>query len=75
VNDKPGVLAQIAQALGNHDVSIAAVTQKEADEEANAAELVIMTHKAREGALRAALAEIESLPVVTQVSTFLRVEG
>jgi len=75
VKDRPGVLAQIAQSLGDHDVSIAAVTQKEADEAANAAELVIMTHKAREGALRAALADIEALPVVTQVSTFLRVEG
>jgi homoserine dehydrogenase len=75
VKDRPGVLAQIAQSLGNHDVSIAAVNQKEADEAANAAELVIMTHKAREGALRAALGDIEALPVVTHVSTFLRVEG
>ena len=75
VKDRPGVLAQIAQALGNHEVSIAAVTQKEADEQANAAELVVMTHKAREGALRAALGDIEALPVVTNVSTVLRVEG
>ena len=31
VTDAPGVLAQIARALGDHGVSIAAVSQKEAD--------------------------------------------
>ena len=75
VTDRPGVLAQIAQTLGNHSVSIAAVSQKEADQDAQTAELVIMTHRAREGAMRAALRDIEALPVVTQVSSFLRVEG
>lgn len=75
VSDRPGVLAQIAQTLGNHEVSIAAVNQKEADADAQTAELVIMTHRAKEGAMRAALQDIEALPVVTQVSSFLRVEG
>ncbi|MGE0601686.1 MAG: homoserine dehydrogenase [Dehalococcoidia bacterium] len=75
VNDRPGVLAQIAQSLGNHSVSIAAVTQKEADADDQAAELVVMTHRAQEGSMRAALREIESLPVVVRVSSFLRVEG
>jgi homoserine dehydrogenase len=75
VTDQPGVLAQIAQTLGNHGVSIAAVSQKEADGAAQTAELVIMTHRAKEGAVRAALRDIESLPVVAHVSSFLRVEG
>lgn len=75
VKDRPGVLAQIAQSLGNHNVSIAAVSQKEADANEQTAELVIMTHRAREGAMRAALHEIASLPVVAGVSAFLRVEG
>ena len=56
-------------------MSIAAVTQKEADEDAKTAELVIMTHMAKERALQAALAEIAGLDVVSQVSTVLRVEG
>ena len=56
-------------------MSIAAVSQKEADADAQMAELVIMTHRAKEGSMRAALREIESLPVVSQVSSFLRVEG
>jgi len=75
VTDQPGVLAQIAQGLGNHAVSIAAVSQKEADAASQTAELVIMTHRAREGAIQAAIRDIESLPVVVQVSSILRVEG
>jgi homoserine dehydrogenase len=75
VSDQPGVLARIAQTLGDHSVSIAAVSQKEADLDAQTAELVIMTHRAREGAMRSALRDIEALPVVSHVASFLRVEG
>jgi homoserine dehydrogenase len=75
VTDRPGVLAQIARCLGDHDVSIAAVNQREANADAQTAELVIMTHRAGEGAMQAALREIASLDVVAQVGTFLRVEG
>jgi homoserine dehydrogenase len=75
VSDSPGVLAQIAKGLGDHGVSIAAVNQKEANADEQTAELVIMTHRAREGALQSALRDIAALPVVVQVSSFLRVEG
>jgi len=75
VSDQPGVLAQIAQTLGDHNVSIAAVSQKEADADERTAELVITTHRAREGAMQAALREIAGLAVVAEVSTFLRIEG
>ncbi|MCC6383262.1 MAG: homoserine dehydrogenase [Dehalococcoidia bacterium] len=75
VSDQPGVLAQIARTLGEHGVSIAAVSQKEADADEKTAELVVMTHRAREGAMQAALREIAALDVVAQVSAFLRVEG
>ncbi len=75
VSDRPGVLARIARSIGDHDVSIAAVIQKEADADARTADLVIMTHKAREGAMQAALREIRSLDCVAQVGSFLRVEG
>jgi len=75
VSDRPGVLARLAKCLGDHEVSIAAVNQKEANEDQQTAELVIMTHRARESAMLAALKEIAALPVTTEVSTFLRVEG
>jgi len=75
VRDRPGVLAQLARVLGDHDVSIAAVSQKEADTDAKTAELVIMTHRAREEAMLAALREFESMDVVAGVNAFIRVEG
>ncbi len=75
VSDRPGVLAQIARSLGDNGVSIAAVNQKEANADNQTAELVIMTHRARERAMQRALREIGQLPVVIQVSSFLRVEG
>lgn len=74
VSDRPGVLARLAKCLGDNDVSIAAVNQKEANEDQQTAELVVMTHRARESAVLRALAEIAQLPVVSEVSTFLRVE-
>ncbi|MEX2080924.1 MAG: homoserine dehydrogenase [Dehalococcoidia bacterium] len=75
VTDRPGVLAQLARVLGEHEVSIAAVTQKEVDLDAGTAELVIMTHRASERAVRSALAETAALDVVESVRAFLRVEG
>jgi homoserine dehydrogenase len=75
VADQPGVLAKIASALGEHGVSIAAVTQKEADADQRTAEIVVMTHRARESAMQSALADIRNLAVVAQLSAFLRVEG
>ncbi|MGE5596957.1 MAG: homoserine dehydrogenase [Hyphomicrobiales bacterium] len=74
VADAPGVLAQIARILGEHSVSIAAVSQKESNPDEKTAELVIMTHRAREGAMQQSLQEIAALPVVPAVTSFLRVE-
>ena len=75
VSDQPGVLARIAQVLGDQGVSISGVTQKESDVEGAHAELVIMTHRTREQSFRQAMADISGLDVVRQVNSFLRVEG
>ena len=53
---------------------IASVIQKETDEEAQTAEIVIMTHAAVEAAVQASIRQVESLDVVRQVGNFLRVE-
>jgi homoserine dehydrogenase len=74
VADRPGVLAGIGKAFGDNDVSIASVIQKETDEEAQTAEIVIMTHAAREASVQASMQQIEGLDVVRQVGNFLRVE-
>lgn len=75
VTDRPGVLAQIAQVLGAHQISIASVIQKEVDEQAQTAELVIMTHTAPEAAVQRAVAELRGLAVVAEVGNLIRVEG
>ena len=75
VADRPGVLAGIARAFGDHSVSIASVIQKETDEAAQTAELVIMTHPAREEAVQGTLLELRDLPEVVNVGNLLRVDG
>lgn len=75
VADQPGVLAVIAKSFGDHGVSIASVIQKETDDAAQTAELVIMTHPARESAIQESIAQIEQFPDVVQVGNMLRVEG
>ncbi len=74
VADRPGVLAGIGKAFGDNGVSIASVIQKETDDAAVTAELVIMTHAAKEAAVQASLAQIEGLDIVRQVGNWLRVE-
>ena len=75
VADRPGVLAGIARAFGDHQVSIASVIQKETDEAAQTAELVIMTHQAQEEAVQATLTQVRELPQVVSVGNLLRVDG
>jgi len=75
VADRPGVLAQISKILGDHLISISSVIQKETDPIAQTAEIVIMTHPAKEQAVREALREMEFLPVVREINNFVRVEA
>jgi len=75
VPDRPGVLAQIAGALGERDVSIASMIQFETDESAGTAELVLTTHVAEVGALRAALEQVEQAGVVQWVGNVLPIAG
>ncbi|MBX5492781.1 MAG: homoserine dehydrogenase [Chloroflexi bacterium] len=80
VVDRPGVIAQITKVLGDHEISLASVIQKETVEVAGAgevahAEIVLMTHRARESAVQQAVREIAALPVVAQVGSVIRVES
>ena len=74
VVDRPGVLAQIAHCLGEAQISISSVIQKETHFDAQTAELVIMTHAAREASMRGALAAVEGLTAVQEIGSFIRVE-
>lgn len=71
-DDKPGVIAAIGTVFGNHGVSLESVLQKQGSTEG--AEIVWITHRTNEGNMRAALKEIEALPVVSRIASFIRVE-
>ena len=73
--DQPGVLAQIARIFGDHTISLASVIQKDADNRAGTADLVITTHPAREAAMQAALSDLRQLPALAAVHNLLRVEA
>lgn len=72
--DKPGVLSKISGVLGNFNISIASVIQK-GRRIGGSVPLVVLTHKAKERDVLNALREIDNLPVVSDKTAFIRVEG
>lgn len=74
VADRSGVLAQIASVLGELDISIASFIQKKSDETAQTAEIVLMTHRAKEASMQEAIQLLEALEVVVGVGNMVRVE-
>jgi len=73
VDDKPGVLASVAGAFGRNSVSIESVIQKRSMGEV--AEVVIVTHPAKEKDLQNTVSLLKTLPVVRQIGNVIRVEG
>jgi len=73
VLDKPGVLSKISGVLGNHNISILSVMQKDR-KVGGAVSIVIMTHHAKEKELMTALQEIDKLDVVRDKTVYLRIE-
>ncbi|HEX2706240.1 MAG TPA: homoserine dehydrogenase [Candidatus Lustribacter sp.] len=74
VADRPGVLAQVATAFADNNVSIETVRQRAALG-GGGAELVIVTHRAPDAALSATVDALAGLPVVAGVTSVMRVEG
>lgn len=75
VDDRPGVLADIAGILARHGISISSVIQHEAleDHEGDTVPLVIMPHTATTGAFRDAVAEINRLASLRSPSVYFPV--
>ena len=72
VQDKPGVLAAIAQVFAAQGVSIQTVDQNGRDKDA---ELIIVTHLATEGELKATVDALKKMDIVSKISSVIRVEG
>ena len=69
VNDRVGVLADLAHQFADSDVSLAAVRQEESGDEAH---LIVVTHKAREKDLREIVDRLAKHEDVRAVNSVLR---
>ncbi len=74
VDDKPGVLADVARILADLSISIDAMVQKEPAAGESQAEIVMLTHLTREKHINTAIQRIEGLPVVSGKVTRIRLE-
>jgi homoserine dehydrogenase len=74
VADQPGVFTQISQILGERNISIASLMQKETYLSSGTAEVVIMTHPSQESSVREAMKEVNDLKAVNSIGNFVRVE-
>ena len=72
VDDKAGVLAQVALAFAEHNVSIQTVRQEGRGDEAK---LVVVSHRAPDSDLSATVETLRKMESVHDVSSIMRVEG
>lgn len=76
VVDKPGVMAEVTSLLAKHSVSLASVTQKEVEESAASATLIVTTHMTTEQAILDAVkaleesSSVEGTPFTMPISSF-----
>ncbi len=72
VDDRPGVLGQLARVLGEQAISISEVVQ-ERHAEGRPASVIMTTHVAKEQDMQAALALINALPVSAEPARLIRI--
>lgn len=72
--DKPGVLAEVTKILGDRQISIDAMMQKEPMDNESEADIVILTHVTVEKNMDAAIAAIEALNAIDGSVTKIRME-
>ncbi len=71
VEDRPGVMAEIATILAKGNISINSMIQ---DPETNGASIIFLIHQAREGNVLEAIKQIENLSFVQSKVTMIRLE-
>jgi homoserine dehydrogenase len=74
VKDRPGVLADVSRILADLRISIGAMVQKEPERGESRVDIVMLTHRAIEKNVNAAMAKIEKLPTVVGKVTRIRLE-
>ena len=74
VDDRPGVMAEITRIMGDNDISIEAILQKEPEAGVTRATIIMLTQRIRERQMDAAIAAITALDVVHGEVHRIRVE-
>jgi len=74
-SDKPGVLADVTRILGDHQISIEAMIQKEPEPEMQTASIIMLTHRVLEKNMNDAINKIEQLEAIHDKVTRIRVEA
>jgi homoserine dehydrogenase len=72
VEDRAGVLASVATAFAEHDVSIQTVRQEGRGAEA---QLVVVSHRATDAQLSDTVEHLRKMDIVREVTSVMRVEG
>ncbi|MCQ9615636.1 homoserine dehydrogenase [Paenalcaligenes niemegkensis] len=73
VEDRPGVLADVSRILAQAHISIGSMFQEPAND--GEADIIFLTHEAREGSIDLAIEQIQRLEFVRSKLTRLRVEN
>jgi homoserine dehydrogenase len=74
VEDRPGVIAQIAGILGELNIGISSILQPESEDEGSTVPLVLMIHRASNAQMQQAITRIEALACVRRPPRLIRVE-
>ncbi len=74
VDDRPGVLAEITRILGELEISIEAILQKEPAPGANDVPIILLTRAVKERQMNQAIARMEVLDAVQGTITRIRME-
>jgi homoserine dehydrogenase len=74
VKDEPAVLAGITHVMAKYGISISSLLQPENPDETHLADVVFLTHDTTEKNMLKAIAEMQQLPFVATLITFIRKE-
>ena len=74
LEDRPGVIAQIAGILGEANIGISSILQPESEDEGQSVPLVMMLHRATNAQIQGALDQIASLDCIKKPTRMIRVE-
>lgn len=75
VADRPGVMGKLAGALGEAGVSIEQIVQTTEGATEGAAEVIMITHRARQADISSALEAIDGFGFLRKAAMLLRIEG